>query len=45
MEVKTKTMGTVSVTDDKILTFPNGIFGFENYHKYALIDAEYKPLL
>ena len=45
MEVKTKTMGTVSVSDDKVLTFPNGLFGFESCHKYALIDAEYKPFL
>lgn len=45
MEVKTKAMGIVDVTDDKIITFPNGLLGFEGYHKYALIDAEYKPFL
>ena len=43
MEVQTKTMGTVSVSDEHILTFPNGLFGFEEYHKYALIEAEYEP--
>ena len=43
MEVQTKTRGTVHVEDDHILTFPNGLFGFEEYHRYALIDAEYEP--
>lgn len=43
MEVKTKTMGTVEVSQDKIIEFPNGLLGFEDFHKYALIEAEYKP--
>lgn len=43
MEVKTKTLGTVNVEKDKIITFPNGILGFEEYHDYALIESEYKP--
>mgnify|MGYP002627279915 CR=1 FL=1 len=43
MEVQTKTMGTVDVDDEHIITFPNGLFGFEDYHKYALIEAEYEP--
>ena len=43
MEVQTKTMGTVSVDDEHIITFPNGLFGFEDYHQYALIEAEYEP--
>lgn len=43
MEVKTKTLGTVDVEKDKIITFPNGILGFEEYHDYAIIEAEYKP--
>lgn len=43
MEVQTKTMGVVSVDDSRILNFPKGLFGFEDYHKYALIEAEYEP--
>lgn len=43
MEVKTKTLGTVNVEKDKIITFPSGILGFEEYHDYALIESEYKP--
>ncbi|MBR0031112.1 MAG: flagellar assembly protein FliW [Treponema sp.] len=45
MEIKTKAMGIVDVPENKIFTFPNGLLGFESYHKYALIDAEYKPFL
>lgn len=43
MKVQTKTMGTVSVADERIFTFPTGLFGFEDYHRYALIEAEYEP--
>ena len=43
MEVKTKTMGTVNVDESQIVSFPNGLYGFEEYHKYAIIEAEYKP--
>ena len=43
MDVKTKTMGTVRVDSDKIIKFPHGILGFENYQDYAIIESEYKP--
>ena len=43
LEVKTKTMGTVNVDVSQIVSFPNGLYGFEEYHKYAIIEAEYKP--
>ncbi len=43
MEVETKTMGLVQVDDSRVLNFPKGLFGFEDYHKYALIEAEYEP--
>lgn len=45
MEVKTKTLGIVNVEKAKIITFPSGILGFEEYHDYALIESEYKPFL
>lgn len=45
MEVLTKTNGVVQVQDDKILTFEEGLFGFEDYKKYALIDSEYEPFI
>ena len=45
MEVLTKTNGVVQVQDDKILTFEEGLFGFEDYKKFALIDSEYEPFI
>ncbi|MBR4450066.1 MAG: flagellar assembly protein FliW [Treponema sp.] len=43
MEVKTKTMGIVSIDETQIVEFPHGLFGFEDYHRYAVIEAEYQP--
>lgn len=43
MKLKTKTMGEVLVDEKQIVDFPSGLFGFEEYHKYAIIEAEYKP--
>lgn len=45
MEIKTKSKGVVSVSDKQIITFPEGLFGFEEYRKYALIDSEYAPFI
>lgn len=43
MEVKTKTMGTVKIDEKQILDFPNGLFGFEDFHRFALMESEYQP--
>lgn len=45
MEIDTKTNGTVSVSENKLLELPEGLFGFENYTKYALIESEYEPFI
>jgi flagellar assembly factor FliW len=45
MEVETKTKGRVSVTEKQIITVPDGLFGFEKYKKYALIDSDYTPFI
>ncbi len=37
MLVKTRHFGEIDLTEDKILTFDNGILGFENYKKYAIL--------
>lgn len=37
MVAETKFFGTVDIEDDKIITFPMGIIGFENLKKFALI--------
>ena len=38
--MKTKYFGEVTFSRDEILTFDNGIFGFENSKKFALINFE-----
>lgn len=45
MDVKTKTGKTISVENDHILNFPEGLFGFELYHNYAIYDSEYPPFM
>lgn len=45
VEVNTKTMGKVMVDRSKVITFPTGLFGFEDFHRYALIQAEYRPFI
>ena len=41
MQVKTKSMGIVEVDKANIISIPAGLFGFEEYTQYALIDSEY----
>ncbi len=38
--MKTKYFGEVTFSRDEILTFDNGIFGFENSKKFALMNFE-----
>ena len=45
MDVKTKTMGVKSVEENHIVTFPEGLFGFEDYKKYATIESQWAPLI
>ncbi|CEM61570.1 flagellar assembly protein FliW [Treponema phagedenis] len=45
MELKTKTLGTVHIEEDQIITLDQGFYGFENYHRFALIDAEQPPFI
>lgn len=45
MTVNTKAKGMVEVSADHILSIPEGIFGFEDYTQYALIDSEYEPFI
>lgn len=37
MVVKTKFFGEVDIDDAKVLDFPNGIIGFEDFKKFAII--------
>lgn len=45
MDIHTKTNGVVSVDEKKLLKFPEGIMGFEEFHDYALIESEYEPFI
>ena len=41
MRVQTKFFGEVELDDNKVLEFPNGIIGFEDFKKFAIIyDVE-----
>jgi len=37
MLIKTKYFGEVDLQEDKVITFDQGMMGFENYKKYALL--------
>jgi len=45
MKVATKMSGTVDVSADRIIKMPFGLFGFEDYIDFALIDSEYPPFV
>lgn len=41
MVIKTKCFGEVDIADDKLITFDNGLLGFEEYKKFTIIyDVE-----
>jgi len=43
MLLETRAYGTVEIEETQLLEFPEGLLGFEEYHKFALIDAHKKP--
>lgn len=46
MTVNTRYFGEIELADDKVITFDNGLFGFEEYKRFALIfnsDAKERP--
>ena len=45
MELLTKAKGKIDITEDHLITIPEGLFGFENYTKYALVDSDYEPFI
>lgn len=40
MKVQTKFFGEIELDEDKILEFPNGIIGFEEHKRYAILYDE-----
>ena len=43
MKVETKTRGLIDVDERQKVSFPQGLFGFEQYNDYVLLDAEQEP--
>ena len=41
--IVTKAYGSVSVDEKQLITFPAGLYGFETYHEYALLDSDTPP--
>ncbi|MCR4953830.1 MAG: flagellar assembly protein FliW [Treponema sp.] len=45
MEIMSKAKGKIEVSDDRLLEIPEGLFGFEEYTKFALVDSDYEPFI
>jgi flagellar assembly factor FliW len=43
VKVATKAYGLVDVEERQKISFPQGLFGFESYNDYVLLDAERHP--
>jgi flagellar assembly factor FliW len=43
VKVTTKAFGLVDIDDHQRITFPHGLFGFESFKDYVLLDAEQEP--
>jgi len=45
MEIITKAKGKIEISEDCLLTIPEGLFGFEELKNYALVDSDYDPFI
>jgi flagellar assembly factor FliW len=43
MKLQTKVLGEITIDDRQIISFPEGIIGFEKFTDYALLDAPQPP--
>lgn len=43
MKVTTKAFGHIEIDGNQLIRFPHGLFGFESFKDYALLDAERQP--
>jgi flagellar assembly factor FliW len=43
VKVTTKAYGLIDVDEQQRITFPQGLFGFESFKEYILLDAERQP--
>lgn len=45
MQIETKTLGKIEIGEERLLSIPRGLFGFEEYTQFALVDSEYQPFI
>jgi flagellar assembly factor FliW len=45
MRVQTKAYGEIDADPRQLVTFPEGLLGFEKFSKFVLLDARQKPFL
>jgi flagellar assembly factor FliW len=45
MDIETKSMGTVNIDKKPQIKMTTGLFGFEKYTEFVLIDSNYSPFL
>lgn len=45
MEIITKAYGKKEISEENLLTIPEGLFGFEEFTQYALFESDYEPFL
>lgn len=45
MEIKTKGMGIVKIESEQIITLDEGFYGFEEFHKFAVLDSQQPPFI
>jgi flagellar assembly factor FliW len=43
VKVSTKAYGLIEVNEHQQITFPDGLFGFEGFREYVLLDADRQP--
>lgn len=45
MQIETRGLGIVDVKEEQIITLKDGFFGFEDYHKFAMLDSTTPPFI
>jgi len=43
MKVNTKAFGLIEIDEKQKVNFPQGLFGFDDYAEYVLLEAEHQP--
>jgi len=43
MKVESKAFGQIDIDEKQKIDFPQGLYGFDDFHDYVLLDAEHQP--